>query len=285
MREKPSRRDLLKIIGAMGAGALLLPEGLIHASGGEHDTDHAAAMLYDATRCVGCKSCELACKDWNGLPPDAEPPEDTHAYTWTLIKQYKEGNSSSYRKIQCMHCVHPACVAVCTVGALRKTEEGPVVYDAHKCIGCRYCQYACPYGIPKFQWDQALGLIGKCTMCADRQAEGMMPACAEACPVGALSFGTRVEMIKEAYKRISEEPDRYVDHLYGETEGGGTSVLILSGVPFESLGLPELGPEPVTEGSHIVMNTTPVVATLGLAIFSGIRWLTKSRENRKESES
>ena len=286
MREKhnPSRRDLLKLIGAAGLGALLLPEAPAHASGAG-DPEHAAAMLYDATRCVGCKSCEVACKDWNQLPPDEEPPADTSAYTWTLIKQYKEGDAQSFRKIQCLHCLHPACAAVCTVGALRKTAEGPVVYDSHKCIGCRYCQYGCPYSIPKYQWDQALGLIAKCTMCADRQAEGMMPACVEACPVGALSFGTRTEMIKEAYSRIQQEPDRYVDHLYGEEEGGGTSVLHLSGVPFEKLGLPELDRDPVTEASGIVMNTTPVVATLGLAIFSGIHWFVKSIESGKEKES
>ena len=202
-RKALSRRDFIKKTGTC-AGVLLLPAISAPAGGmqsvfasGAVDAEHAAAMLYDATLCVGCKSCEVACKEWNKLPPDSEAPQDPTADTWTLIKQYREAGTSSYRKYQCMHCLHPACVSVCTVGALRKTEAGPVVYDASKCIGCRYCQYGCPFNVPKFQWDKALGLIGKCTFCAERIAGGLIPACADACPVGALLFGTRIEILKE----------------------------------------------------------------------------------------
>jgi formate dehydrogenase iron-sulfur subunit len=280
-----SRRDWLKLVGAAGAGALALGAPETTFASGAGDTANAAAMLLDATRCVGCKACEVACKEWNNLPPEDEPPVDTTAYTWTLIKQYQEGTTQSFRKVQCLHCLHPACVSVCTVGALRKTEEGPVVYDAGKCIGCRYCQYACPYGIPKFQWDVPLGLIGKCTFCADRLAEGQIPACAEVCPVEAITFGTPAELIQEAHDRIQQHPGRYVDHVYGETEGGGTSVLGLSAVPFEKLGLPVLGSEPLAQGSVNVMNTTPVVATLALAIFSGIYWFGNNLTEGSEEAS
>ena len=271
-----SRRDLLKLAG-LGAGALLSRPGTAWASSGGN-ADEAAAMLYDATRCIGCRACESACKEWNELPEEPERPSDTTAYTWTLIKQYREGSSESFRKYQCLHCLDPACVSVCTVGALSKTEAGPVVYDAKKCIGCRYCQYACPFGVPKFEWDKALGLIGKCTFCADRIAEGRMPACAEACPAGALAFGTREDMLAEARSRIEQHPERYFDHIYGETEAGGTSVLFLSAVPFEKLGFSTLGPDPVARASVFVSKATPVVFFGAAAMFSGLYWLTK-REN------
>jgi formate dehydrogenase iron-sulfur subunit len=279
-RNPLTRRDFLRLSGA-GVGALLLPAASVSASG-QVDAEHAAAMLYDATLCVGCRSCEVACKEWNSLPLDSEPPNDLTADTWTLIKQYREGAVESFRKVQCMHCLHPACVSVCTVGALSKTTAGPVTYDATKCIGCRYCQYGCPFGVPRFEWDEPLGLIGKCSFCADRIADGLMPACAEACPVGALSFGTRVEMLEEAYTRIQQHPERYIDHVYGETEAGGTSILFISTVPFDKLGFPELGPEPVAQSSTTMMNATPAVITLALPLLGGLYWLLRNSETEKE---
>lgn len=275
-----SRRELLKLAG-LGAGALLSRPGTAWASSGGN-TDDAAAMLYDATRCIGCRACENACKEWNELPEEPERPSDTTAYTWTLIKQYREGQVESFRKYQCLHCLDPACVSVCTVGALSKTEAGPVVYDEKRCIGCRYCQYACPFGVPKFEWDEALGLIGKCTFCADRLSEGQMPACAEACPTGALTFGTREEMLAEARSRIEQYPDRYVDHIYGEKEAGGTSVLFLSAVPFEKLGFPTLGPDPLARASVFVASSTPVIIFGTTAVFSSLYWLTKREKEKRE---
>jgi len=279
----PTRRDFLKLAG-VGAGALLMPAQSVLASG-DVDPGRGAAMLYDATRCVGCKSCEVACKEWNDLPPAPEPLPDLTADTWTLIKQYQEGDETSFRKYQCMHCLHPGCVSVCTVGALHKTASGPVLYDSYKCIGCRYCQYGCPFGVPKFQWDEPLGLIGKCTFCADRLAQGLIPACAAACPVEALTFGTRIEMVEEAYSRLQQEPDRYVDHVYGETEAGGTSVLLIAGMPFDKLDLPDLGTDPVAKSSTTVMNATPFIVTLALPLLGGLHWFVKSLEIGKEKAS
>jgi formate dehydrogenase iron-sulfur subunit len=279
-----NRRNLFKL-GAGGAGALLLQGARGCAAGEQPAADDAAAMLYDATLCVGCRSCEVACKEQNGLPLDPEPPQDLSAETWTVIKQYRAEDEASFRKYQCMHCLYPGCVSVCTVGALKKSEAGPVVYDANKCIGCRYCQYGCPFGVPRFEWDKPLGLIGKCDFCASRIADGLVPACAEACPVGALSFGTRAEMIEEAYSRLRERPDHYVSHVYGEMEGGGTSILILASVPAEKLGLPDLAPEPLTQGSTTVMNATPTVITLLVPVLGGIYWLSKRPDDDQEEES
>jgi Fe-S-cluster-containing dehydrogenase component len=272
-----NRRDLLKLGGAGAASLLLAPSKTCAAE--QPPSDEATAMLYDATLCVGCRSCVLACRGRNGHPVDSQPPQELSADTWTVVKQFKAGGESSFRKVQCMHCIHPGCVSVCTVGALRKTAAGPVIYDAGKCIGCRYCQYGCPFGVPRFEWDKALSLIGKCDFCADRLADGLSPACAEACPVGALTVGTRAQMIEEAYGRLKANPGRYVEHVYGESEGGGTSLLILSSVTPGQLGLPELGPEPVTQGSTTVMNATPTVITLLVPILGGIYWLSRKPED------
>lgn len=282
---KWTRRDMLKLAGA-SAGNLLIKPGSALASE-DVDPETGAAILFDATMCVGCKSCEDACKEWNDLPEEPEPVTDTTAHTWTLIKQYDDEEIELYRKYQCMHCLHPGCVSVCTVGALRKTPEGPVVYDSSRCIGCRYCQYACPFGIPKFEWEKALGLIRKCTFCADRLADGLEPACVAVCPVGALSFGTRKEMLEEAHARIDQNPHQYIDHVYGEFEAGGTSVMYISSIPFEELGFPTLGSDPIAHASAAVSSVMPIVLVSTIAALSGIYWVTKRRNERleqKESE-
>jgi len=214
-------------------------------------------VLYDATKCIGCRACQVACKQWNEcracqvackqwneLPAEKttnsgtyENPPRMSAYTFTKINftevEYNGEFKWVFNKQQCMHCQEPGCAEACIVGALVKTEEGPVTYDDGKCIGCRYCMVACPFGIPTFEWDKPLPWIRKCTFCADRQAAGLKPACVTTCPTGALKFGERDELIVEAQRRIAEHPDRYVNHIYGAQEVGGTSWLYLSPVPFE----------------------------------------------------
>jgi formate dehydrogenase iron-sulfur subunit len=177
-----------------------------------------------------------------------------------------------------MHCEEPGCVNVCTVGALEKTPGGPVIYHSEKCIGCRYCQYGCPFGVPRFEWDKPLGLIRKCTFCKDRQDSGIEPACVKACPTDALVYGDREALLTEAYNRIADRPNKYVNHVYGDKEAGGTSWLYLSPVPFEEIGLPELGEEPVTHASEVIMNATPVTIVAAVAALSGLYWLTKRRD-------
>ena len=127
-------------------------------------------------------------------------------------------------KQQCMHCDHPACVSACIVGAFSKQDSGAVVWDTSKCIGCRYCMVACPFQVPTFDFDKAIQpMVHKCDFCWERQKQGQLPACVEICPVEAITFGPRSELIKVARNRIKRKPDVYLDYIFGENEAGGTS--------------------------------------------------------------
>jgi formate dehydrogenase iron-sulfur subunit len=182
-------------------------------------------------------------------------------------------------KRQCMHCVHPACVSACTVGALRKDENGAVIYQSEKCIGCRYCQYACPFGVPTYDWENPLGLIHKCELCTHRLADGQLPACIEACPNGALRFGKRRELLAQAKGQIASNPGRYVDHVYGEHEAGGTQVLYLSPVPFHLLGLPTLDGQPIPRYAEAVMEQTPAIALTVASIVTALHLFMQRRHH------
>jgi len=238
----------------------------------------------------------VACKQWNELPSEAttnegtcENPPKLSASTFTKIHFTEIEDNGKFQwvfnKLQCMHCEHPACVEACLVGALEKTPDGPVTYDDRKCIGCRYCMVVCPFGIPNFEWDDPLPWIRKCTFCADRQGAGLKPACVTTCPTGALKFGEREELIAEAKERIAAVPGKYVDYIYGEHEVGGTSWLYLSPVPFEEMGLPTLGSEPVTVNAERAMGAVPPVLLGVAAAMSGIYWLTKRRQKISQKES
>lgn len=179
-----------------------------------------------------------------------------------------------------MHCLDPACAAVCPVGALHKTAEGPVVYDQTRCIGCRYCMIACPFSIPKYEWDHPLPRVRKCIFCFEQRLnEGREPACTAACPTGAIRFGDREELIDEARHRLVDHPDRYVDHLYGIDEAGGTSVLYLSNVPFEALGFPtDLRGEPYPRLTWEILSKIPNVVGIAGVLLFGVWWITSRRQ-------
>jgi len=233
------------------------------------------ALLIDLTRCIGCEACVLACREANGLPREGSA-EELSATTWSAIERHR----GVPVKRQCMHCLEPACASVCPVGALHKTPEGPVVYEADRCIGCRYCMVGCPFGIPRYEWSSPLPKVRKCLMCFEnRVAEGKPPACAEVCPTGATEFGDRDALIREARRRIEAEPERYVDRIYGEREVGGTSVLYLSGVPFEELGFEtSLEEQPYPGLTWEILSKLPRVVSLGGALLFGIWWITGRRE-------
>lgn len=234
----------------------------------------SVGLLFDTTRCIGCGACAAACKEQNNLPLPIEPR--TTAYTWTVVQE----RQGVHVRTLCMHCLEPTCVSVCPVGALTKTPEGPVVYDAAKCIGCRYCIMACPFGIPKYQWDRAVPIVGKCILCSGRIEAGLPTACAAVCPTGATLFGQREDLVREARSRIRARPARYVDHIYGLEEVGGTSVLMLSSVPFERIGFKNPLPRhPLPMLTWQVLSKIPDFVLIAGVLLYGIHWITERREH------
>ena len=235
----------------------------------------ARALLVDIKRCIGCRACVGACKEIHGFPGDDSATE-LSATAYTAMVDHDD--ETHVRKL-CMHCVSPSCVSVCPVAALRKTPAGPVVYDGDHCLGCRYCMVACPFNVPRYEWTAAVPSVRKCDMCLARIEKGGLPACVEACPAGATIAGTRDELLAEAHRRVSGDPGGYFPHVYGETEAGGTSVLFLSPVSFESLGFRQgLGDAPLPSLTWSVLEKIPGVVTIGGAALLAVYWITHRRE-------
>ena len=233
------------------------------------------ALLYDATLCIGCKLCEEGCAKENGLPydPTVAAQEQTSSSKYTAILTRPE----SFMRRLCMHCQDPTCASVCPVGALTKSALGPVLYDETKCMGCRYCMLACPFSVPKYEWNKLTPRIRKCDMCSKRVAAGRPTACAEVCPTGATKFGERDALIAEARQRIEQEPGKYVPHLYGLNEVGGTSVLLLSAVPFATFDYPSQRDEALPLLTYRVLARIPDFVVLGSVLLGGIWWITQRR--------
>ncbi len=229
------------------------------------------AMLIDITKCVGCRQCEATCKEIHGLPAGEDTNLSANALT---VIQEREGR---YVRRLCMHCQEPACASACLVGALKKSDFGPVTYDSKKCIGCRYCMMACPYQVPKYEWSKRVPFVKKCDMCAERVAAGKPTACAEVCPVGATIFGNRDDILREARMRIETDP-AYVRRIYGIEEAGGASVFFLSDVPFEKLGFMEPPKQPLPTYTAAALNDIPTVVIIGGAMLGSLYWITKRRE-------
>ena len=292
------RRSLLKGLATTGAGtavgAAVRP---VHASEAVQAPPDAVGLLYDATRCIGCEACVVACKQANNLPGNVyDPPNDLNGTTKNIIKRYDGEPHRSYMKQQCMHCLDPACARACMIGAFKKRHFGIITWDPDRCIGCRYCQVACPYNIPKFQWDSANPKIVKCQLCdhiiVDENGElreGELPGCVKACPVQAVVFGKYTDLVADAKQRIADHPDRYwpagKPEIFGLDDGGGTQCLYLASVDFEKLGLPDLGEKPAGELAQTVQHGVyqGFVAPVALyAILGVVLW--RNRRGAKEEE-
>ena len=249
------RRDVLK---TLAAGASMVMGAPGRAGAQEHDDipqapEGALGLLYDPTLCIGCQACVHACREANDVPYDDDDElhytnYDLSANSRNVIKLFvDEGGGGeperrAFMKAQCMHCIDPACASACMLGSFQKRIGGAVTWNPDKCVGCRYCQVACPFGIPKFEWGSATPELVKCELCSHLLEDGGVPACTRVCPREAVIFGTREELLAEAHRRIEAEPDRYQDHVYGEHEAGGTQCLYLAppDISFQELGLPDL---------------------------------------------
>lgn len=261
------RREFLKTL-AVASGSLAGVSSL-KASNKDKLNPDRFGVLTDLTYCIGCRRCEWACNEANGLPnqpldsfSDTSVFEDLRRPTYekyTVVNSYADkglDGGALNVKVQCMHCEHPACASACIVGALKKHPDGPVTYDASACIGCRYCMIACPFQIPAYEYNNVLTpKVMKCTMCFERTIEnGQLPACVEICPTEAIVFGHRKDLLELAHERIRKNPDKYIDHIYGEYEVGGTSWMYLSNQPFTEIGLPKLGDKSPAELTETIQH-------------------------------
>lgn len=324
-----NRRDFLKL--SAGSGLLLASDITPGFAASKSMPPQAVGILYDATLCIGCKSCMVNCKKYNAMEGGAlyrkergipyeyasanklyDAPTSLSDKTLNIIKEYRgdshgkedDGHGGhSFIKQHCLHCLDPSCASVCPVGALYKDKQsGVVAYDAKKCIGCRYCQVACPFGIPKFEWEQTSPKIVKCQLCRHRMAQGGYAACCEYCPTGASLFGPVKDLRAEAQRRLELSPGAYYDypqqrigsgrtlskkvehyqhHVYGLTEAGGTQVLLMAGVPFEKLGMnPRITEQAYPELTWAYIKKVPVLVAALLIVGSVLH--IKTRKNKEE---
>jgi Fe-S-cluster-containing dehydrogenase component len=289
-----NRRTFLRTlgIGAAGvAGQTMKPQKLKAAEDdAASDEKEFFGVIVDTTRCIGCRSCEEACAMAHDLPaPDISDESvfnewrDTSVTQYTVVNRYETDKGEIFCKRQCMHCNQPGCVAACLVRAMEKHEEGPVTWSEN-CMGCRYCMVSCPFDIPKFEYSSWNPRIMKCNLCWEESTkDGGNPACVDACPADALTFGTRRELIDEANRRIYENPDEYVRYIYGEHEVGGTSWLYLASVPFEQLGFrTDLGTRSYPDYTTGFLYAVPVVLVLWPAFLIGVNHLTRREEEIRQ---
>jgi len=290
-----NRRSFLKVLGGgivgggiagVASGNIVIPKKLKAEE--TVSPQQFVGILVDTTRCVGCRACEEACAQTNHLPvPDIadesvfKKERKTTVSQLMVVNRYQTEKGEVFVKKQCMHCNQPGCVAACLVKAMEKRKEGPVTW-ASNCMGCRYCMPSCPFEMPKFEYESSNPRIQKCSLCWDRLEKGEKPACVDACPEKALTFGPRRKLIEEANRRIYQKPGEYLTHIYGEHEVGGTGYLYISKVPFEQIGFrTDLGTIAYPEYSKGFLYSVPIVLLLWPAFLIGVNALTKREEEKR----
>jgi Ni/Fe-hydrogenase subunit HybB-like protein/Fe-S-cluster-containing dehydrogenase component len=276
-----TRRTAIQTL-AMAGAAALVPRRL-WARAPREPSPEAVAILYDSTRCIGCQDCVRGCTTYVGCEETATGPNpEVSPLALTVIRRHETEAGPAFLKVQCMHCVDPACVSACMLGAMQKQPDGSVTWNGDLCVGCRYCQIGCPFTLPRFEWDTPTPELRKCELCPERREAGLLPACVDRCRMGALAFGPRDEVLAEAHRRITERPRHYNPHVYGETEGGGTSVFYLAkaGVSFADLGLPQLGPSSVPSLPETIQHTLYKGFIAPLALFGAFAAVVRRNARR-----
>jgi formate dehydrogenase iron-sulfur subunit len=283
------RRDFLKASANVGAAVLPIKNAKAEEA---KESKEFVGVLVDTTRCIGCRSCEVACSAANGnFVPDVkadnalEKVRDTSEKQFTVVNRFNTEKGEVFVKRQCMHCWQPACTAMCLVNAMRKTREGPVTWDGDKCLGCRFCMVACPFDIPKAEYLSWNPRIMKCSMCYERLQEGKKPACVEACPTDTLMFGPKRQLMEIARHRVYSHPDKYVHQIYGEHEAGGTGFLYLSAVPFNQIGFrTDLGTTPYPEYTKQFLVSVPLILFGVPALLLGLSELSDRKKEVSENQ-
>ena len=296
-----SRRSFLTSVGAVATGSLAISVDKALSKPTNVLSEDRMGVLVDTTNCVGCRSCEWACKNAHDIEAgDIESYKDRSVFhnmrrpsvnSYTVVNEYKNNKNPLLPinvKVQCMHCDKPACVSACIVGAISKLEDGSVVWDTDKCIGCRYCMVACQFQVPVFEFEKAIQpSIRKCDFCNNRTKKGKLPACVEICPLEALTYGPRTELIKVARQKIKRNPDKYLNYIYGEKEVGGTSWLYLASRNFQSIGFPKLNNKPAPGVSESIQHGIFAYFVPPVALYSwlgAMMWLTKRKNEVNENK-
>jgi len=297
-----SRREFLTRVAAIAGTAIIGSSTKVLAREDPSGYQYRYGVLVDTTFCNGCRRCEWACNEWNKNPNQPIKMFDdksvfkknrrTHAGTFTVVNRFINSKDSKpiYVKKQCMHCEDPACLSACFVDAFKKTRKGAVIYNPGLCVGCRYCMVACPFDAPAYEYYEPINpRVTKCTFCFDRiSKEGRVPACVEICPTETLRFGKRSDLINLAHDRIRNNPRKYVDHIYGEHEVGGTSWLYLSAVPFEEIGFrTDLGKTAIPNLSKGFLFMTKMFEVLAAwpLVFAAFHAISKIRDKHVKGKT